>query len=61
MTTIVKILVLSLVISVLIKYVLPIGLDLDQLSRIDRDRVAILLLTLIPALFLGSLWGFKPK
>ncbi len=56
MATVSKILVLSLIVSVLIKYVLPIGLDLDNFSPIDRQRIAILILTIIPGVFLGYLW-----
>lgn len=56
MTTILKILVLSLVISVLLKYGLPQGLNLDSFSPIERQRIAILILTVIPGVFLGFLW-----
>jgi uncharacterized membrane protein len=56
MATVSKILVLSLIISVLIKYVLPIGLDLDNFSPIERQRIAILILTFVPGIFLVFLW-----
>ncbi|MCS6959025.1 MAG: hypothetical protein RMK91_03145 [Pseudanabaenaceae cyanobacterium SKYGB_i_bin29] len=56
MGTVVKILILSFLLSGAIKYGLPLILRLDQLSLLDRDRLALLLLTGIPGLFLFYLW-----
>lgn len=50
-----KILVLSLAISALIKYGLPLWLDLEQLSSLQRQAVAIVCLTVVPVVFLGYL------
>jgi hypothetical protein len=59
--TIGKILLLSVAIAALIKYGLPFWLDLDSLTTIDRERIAILLLGIIPGIFLSYLWGVKHK
>lgn len=54
--TIVKIWVLSGAISVLLKYGLPLWLDLEKFSPLERQGIAILLLTVIPGIFLSYLW-----
>jgi len=59
--TIGKILLLSVAIAALIKYGLPLWLDLDNLTTIERERIAILLLTVIPGIFLSYLWVVKYK
>ncbi|MFN3362195.1 MAG: hypothetical protein ACK421_12350 [Pseudanabaenaceae cyanobacterium] len=56
MDTIVKILLLSVGLSVAIKYGLPWVVDWQGLSLLERDRVAMLLLVGIPGLFLAYLW-----